>query len=136
MAGLIVTKFGVLLETMKRYIYHRSWVVYICTCVRAHAQRYPNVSYLGNDWTDCAEIWRVVRGLLARHLIQARGWVHLRFCMCARTYLFSYFGNGWTDCAEIWYVISARTYIRAPFPYLESGWQHCAEIYFGGGGTH
>ena len=47
MAGLIATKFGVWLEPMYRCISHRSWVLCICTCARAHVQMFPSVSFLG-----------------------------------------------------------------------------------------
>ena len=67
MAGPIVNKFGVWLESMNQRISHRFWVVCICTCARADV---PSVLYLGNDWTDCAEIWYVVRGQLAKQLTQ------------------------------------------------------------------
>ena len=52
----IVTKFGVCLETKPRYILYRSWVGYADV---------PPFSHLGNGWTDCTEIWLVVRDPLA-----------------------------------------------------------------------
>ena len=41
--------------------------------------------YLGNDWTDCAEIWYVVTDELARQYTQTKDGVHLhvRTCGCA-----------------------------------------------------
>ena len=33
-------------------------------------------SYLGNDWTDCAEIWYAVRDPLARRFAEVNGGVH------------------------------------------------------------
>ena len=68
---------------------------------RAHVRTpFP---YLGNGWTDCAEIWYVVRDQLARLLTQNKGGdtsarAHLRTCRCAR---FPYLGSCLTDCAEI-----------------------------------
>ena len=40
--------------------------------------------YLGNGWTDCAEIWFVVRDQLARQLTQTMDGVHLHVRICAR----------------------------------------------------
>ena len=51
---------------------------------RAHV-RIP-FPYLGNDWTDCAEIWCEVRDLLAKHFAQVKSGVHLHVRTC---YLFS-----------------------------------------------
>ena len=61
---------------------------------------FPGVSYLGNGWTDCAEIWCVVRDQLAMRFTLPRGGVHLH----VRT-PFLYLENGWTDRAEIWHVV-------------------------------
>ena len=47
--------------------------LHVRTCARADV---PSVLYLGNGWTDCAEIWYVVRGQLAKQLTQAS--IHLR----------------------------------------------------------
>ena len=56
--------------------------------------------YLGNGWTDCADIFYVARDQLASQLTQTKDGVHLhvRTCSCAP---FLYLRNGWTDCAEI-----------------------------------
>ena len=48
---------------------------------RAHAQMLPSIPYLGKGWTDCAEIWCVVRGQLAmRFTLSGMGFI----CTCAR----------------------------------------------------
>ena len=60
----------------------------------------PSVSYLGNGWTDCADIWCVVRDPLALRFTLLRGEVHLH----VRT-AFPYLRNGWTDCDEICYAV-------------------------------
>ena len=59
--------------------------------------------YLGNGWTDCAEIWYVVRDQLARQLTQTKDGIHLHVHTCARADVprFSYLGSCLTDCAEI-----------------------------------
>ena len=72
---------------------------------------FPSVSYLMNGWTDCAEIWCVVRNQLAMHFTLLSGGVHLH----VRT-PFPYLWNGWSDSAEIWYVVrdqSAGQFIQA-----------------------
>ena len=53
MGGLIVTNFGVCLETKALSILHRSWVGYICRYACADV---PPSLYLGNGWTDYAGI--------------------------------------------------------------------------------
>ena len=47
----------------------RSWMWYICTCVRALVQMYPpfRISESAIRWTDCAQIRYVVIAILARH---------------------------------------------------------------------
>ena len=69
MALPIVTKFGVCLETKQQCILDMSWVGYICTRARVDVPPFP---YLGNGWTDCAEIYYVVRDPLAR--LFTKGW--------------------------------------------------------------
>ena len=44
------------------------------TCASADV---PGVTYLGNSWTDCAEIWCVVRDQFAMRFTLLRGGVHL-----------------------------------------------------------
>ena len=75
---------------------------YICTCARArvHTAYVPPFSYLGNGWTDCAEIWYMISDPLARLFTRVRGGAQLH----VRT-PFSSLGNGGTACAEIWYVV-------------------------------
>ena len=85
MAQPIVTKFGVCLKTKKRCIMHRSWVGYICTCVRPHVQMCP-FPHLVNGWTDCAEIWYVVRDPLLSVLQKSMTGYS---CTCALAYPFS-----------------------------------------------
>ena len=65
---------------------------------RERMKMYSSVSYLGNGWTDCAEISCAVRRKLAKRFTQvcyggtpARANVHTRF---------PYLGNGWADCTE------------------------------------
>ena len=48
-----------------------------CASARAHVQMIPSVSYLENGWTDCAEIWCVVRDQLAMRFTKLRGGVYL-----------------------------------------------------------
>ena len=79
MAQPIVTKFGVCLETKWRRIMHRSWVGYICTCARADVP-FP---YLVNGWTDCDEIWYVVRDPPARRFTEVDDGVQLYVRTCA-----------------------------------------------------
>ena len=38
--------------------------------------------HLGNDWTDCAEIWYVARDQLARQFTQTKNGVHLHVRTC------------------------------------------------------
>ena len=70
----IVSKFGVCLEAMSRCILHRSWVAYICTCAPSDVPPFP---CLGNDWTDCAEIWFVIRDPLAWRFAKINGGVQV-----------------------------------------------------------
>ena len=46
-------------------------------CARAHVQMFPSVSYLGNGWTDCAEVWYTVRDQLGRQFTQTKVVMHL-----------------------------------------------------------
>ena len=57
----------------------------------------PSVSYLGNGYTDCAEIGGVFRDQSAMRFTQVRGRVYLYVRMCMPL---PYLENGWTDCAE------------------------------------
>ena len=98
--GAMVTKCGVCLETKRRCILHRSWAGYICTCARADVPPFP---YLGNGWTDCAEIWCVARDPLARLFAKVHGGAQLHVSTCAP--LFRISETAGTDCAEIWYVV-------------------------------
>ena len=73
---------------------------------RAHsffASRTP-FPYLGNGWTDCDEIWCVVRDPLAKRFTE----VDVRYVRaCASVHAripFPYLRNGSTDCTEIWCV--------------------------------
>ena len=63
------------------------------TCARADV---PRLLYLGNGWTDCAEIWYVVRDPSARRFTEVDDGVHLHMttCACANVPHFSYLGNG------------------------------------------
>ena len=58
-----------------------SWVN-IYTYARAHVQIFPSVPYLGNGWTDSAEIWKMVRDQLAMHFTLLWGRVHLHVSTC------------------------------------------------------
>ena len=62
-------------------------------------------SYLGDGWTDCAELWYIVRDQLAWRFTQTKGGMHLYVRMRVRS--FPCLGNGWTHCAEIWYLVRA-----------------------------
>ena len=94
MAGLIVTKFGVWLDTMKRCISHKSWMACNRTWAREHVQMFPSISFPGKGGTYCAEIWYVVRDQLGRRFILLRGGVHLQVRTCAP--LFRILGTaGW-----------------------------------------
>ena len=55
--------------------------------------------YLGNGWTDFAEIWYVVRDLQP-FFAKVNGGAQLHVYTP-----FSYLRNGRTDCAKIWYVV-------------------------------
>ena len=54
--------------------------LYVRTCARADV---PNVLYLLNGWTDCAEIWCMVRDELAMRFTPLMGRVHLHVRTCA-----------------------------------------------------
>ena len=58
--------------------------------------------YLGNGWTDGAEIWFMVRNQLAWHLKKVNGSTgaraHVRIPL-------PYLKNGWTNSAETWCVV-------------------------------
>ena len=41
--------------------------MHVRTCARADVSSFP---YFGNGWTDCAEIWCVVRDPLTRHFLK------------------------------------------------------------------
>ena len=59
--------------------------------------------YLGNGWTDSAEILYVAGDPLAKLFTRPEGGVQLCVSTCARAVVspFLYLGNGWTDRAEI-----------------------------------
>ena len=68
-------------------------------------------SYLGNGWTDSADIRYVVRNPLAKHFTKVDvRYVHVqlyREVTAAREHVriaSPYLGNGPTDCTEIWCV--------------------------------
>ena len=73
------------------------------TYIRMHVRMYRCVPipYLGNGWTDYAEVWYGARDPLIRHFTEA--------------------GEGLRGTV-------ARANVRTPFPYLENGWTDCAEI--------
>ena len=52
-------------------VLHRSWVGYICAHVCTY--RCAPFPYLGNGWTDCAEMWFVVRDPLVWRFIKVNG---------------------------------------------------------------
>ena len=54
--------------------------LHVRTCASADVPPFP---YLGNGWTDCAEIWCVVRDPLAMRFTLLRGGVHLHVRTCA-----------------------------------------------------
>ena len=54
--------------------------------------------YPGNGWTDCAEIWYVVRDLLDKRFAGVNGGIYVHMCTCAP--LFPYLRNGWMDGGE------------------------------------
>ena len=76
--------------------------------IAAHAHVRTLFSHLGKGWTDCVEIWYVVRGPLAKHFTKADVmYVRTYLGTAARVHvriLFPYLKNGWTDCAETWCV--------------------------------
>ena len=49
----------------------------VCASARVHVQVFTSVSYLGNGWTTCAEIWCVVRDQLDMRFILLSGGVYL-----------------------------------------------------------
>ena len=53
--------------------------LHVRTCTRADVAPFP---YLGNGWTDCAEMWYVVRYLLARRFTEVDDGIQLH----VRTY--------------------------------------------------
>ena len=54
--------------------------LHVRTCARADVPPFP---YLGNGWTDCAEIWCVVRDPLARLFAKVNGGAQLHVRTCA-----------------------------------------------------
>ena len=50
------------------------------TCTRAYVPPFP---HLGSGWTDCAEIWRVVRDPEARLFAKVNGGAQLHVRACA-----------------------------------------------------
>ena len=81
--------------------------LHVRTCARADVPPFP---YVGNGWTDCAEIWYVVKNTLPYRFTEINGGVkvHVRTCAPPLPYL----GNGWTDCAEIWCVTMGPLSLR------------------------
>ena len=92
--------------------------------------------YLGNGWTDFAEIRQVVRDPLVRLFTKVKEVSQLHVHTP-----FSYLGKGWTDCTEIWFVVrhelawrftkvnggtGACAHVSTRFPYLGNGWTDCA----------
>ena len=58
------------------------WVnLHASTCARAP---FP---YLGNSWTDCAEIWYVVRDPLAKRFTEVDDGIQLHVRACAPLFL-------------------------------------------------
>ena len=69
---------------------------------------------IGNGWTDCAEIWYVVRDSLAKRFpkVNVR---YVRRCTAARELVgitFPYLVNGRMDCTEIWCVARRPVALR------------------------
>ena len=60
--------------------------LHVRTCARADV---PPFLYLGNGWTDCAEIWCVVRDPLARLFTNVHGGAQLHMRTCATLFLIS-----------------------------------------------
>ena len=63
MTYLIVTKFGVFRD---QAVMQNKHVIYGAH-LHVRTSRFDPFLYLGNGWTDCAEIWCVVKVPLARH---------------------------------------------------------------------
>ena len=96
------------------------------TCVTSAHVEYAHVltsfSYPANCWTDCAEIWDVVRDPLARRFRYVNGGLPIQ--VHVRT-LFPHLGNGWMECcAEIRCVV--RGLLSARFT---QGWGISARAY-------
>ena len=64
--------------------------------------------YLGNSWTDCAELWCVVRDPLVLRFTKVDGSVQVHVPTP-----FPYLGNGWTDCAGTWCVFRGPLTMRS-----------------------
>ena len=74
---------------------------YICTCARADMSPFPD---LENGWTDCAEIWYVVRDPLARLFAKVNGGAQLH-CTHALAHPFFVSRKRLDGLPEIWYVV-------------------------------
>ena len=62
--------------------------------------------FLGNGWTDCAEIWYTLGYPLVTAYAVVTGGVSLHVLTCRGTpqTALLYLGNGLADCVQIWYV--------------------------------
>ena len=60
--------------------------LHVRTCARA--DELP-LSYLGNGWTDSAEIWCVIRNQLSKRFAQVKSGVHLHVSTCIPLFHFS-----------------------------------------------
>ena len=113
------------------------------TCARADVAHFP---YLGNGWTDCAEVWCVARDPLAKLLQEfmvghsctrtcallfrisetaGRGRTALKFGMWLEAHYLSVLQKlmlGLGTCARAAVPGTAvRVHVRIPFPYLGNG---------------
>ena len=78
--------------------FHKSWVVYLCTCARAHR------ASASREWLGrlCSNLVFGL-GVINKVLSTSHGWV-----ASARAHVrtpFPCLGNCWVHCAEIWWVI-------------------------------
>ena len=99
---------------MRRGIHSEGWGTAKRVSVSTHFW------YLGNDWTNCAELWRVVRDPLARRLTDVNGvvLVHVRTCVSlflSRERLDKLLGNWVCD----WGTTSKALYTRWGIPARE-----------------
>ena len=84
-AGRIDLKVGMWLETHWISVLQRDPLAKRFTEVngRVHVHVRTPFPCLGNSWTDCADNWCVVRGLLAMHFTQNWSYLLERACDCA-----------------------------------------------------